>query len=716
MSNKRQKTFNKEFADAAYNGDVKTVKAMLEKRQVNVNDTCALYKASKAGHLSVVQNLIKAGADVNVSHSKRGRAALLAACKYGLSLEVVVELLKAGAKVDTRDSRGESALLLLLESISITSERKLAIARLLLEAKCDVNIRVGDTSALFLACENDIPDEILTLIVASGTDLAATTNCGMNALHLCIDRKSSIDKIRVLLQKGINVNGKNEDGKTPLLTALEASGADSLSIVQELIKAGADVNMTHSKRGTYTTPLQAACMNGHSIEAIQELLKAGAKVDLRDSHGKSALLLVLDSAHTDSERKVAIARLLLEANCDVNVRVRDTNALFLACENDIPDDIFSTIVASGADLAATTNCGLNALHLCICNRSSLEKIRVLLKYGVNVNGRTNRGKTPLLQAVEVGDTELISLLLHNNASILARANTALMEVLGTTGEDQIINVRLMLSKMNATDRCLLDLQNDKGWTALHFAAKCASKKAIHELLNWKPDITRKTDDYGRTALHILIKNEYRIEDDMFDVLRCLVEHENGYRTHAINLQDYKGCTALHLALENDCSDSLLQYLSNATNVSIPNRKGETSLHTAVLKGRSEAVILALLGSRHGAEAANIQDSMGRTALHWVIFRNKDDDEKVVRALSRVTNVNAQDHQGKTALHYAVERIKIAFVNILLYEQKKNLCLQDYQGNTPLSLACKPRRRKVRCQLSVIFQLYQYGVAYGENMV
>jgi len=234
---------------------------------------------------------------------------------------------------------------------------------------------------------------------------------------------------------------------------------------------------------------------------------------------------------------------------------------------------------------------------------------------------------------------------------------------------------------------------------------------------------------------------------MFDVLRCLVEHENGYRTHAINLQDYEGSTVLHLALGNDCSDSLLQYLSNAVNVSIANKKGETSLQAAVLNGHSEEVIHALLGSRHGTEAANVQNALGETALHTAVLvydedddddeddeddgddededddddededEDKDkDDEEIVRALSRVTNVNAQDREGKTALHYAIKIFEFALMNILLYEQKTNLCLQDYEGNTPLSFACELRTDNAHSQLSIIFLLYQYGIAYGERMV
>jgi len=192
---------------------------------------------------------------------------------------------------------------------------------------------------------------------------------------------------------------------------------------------------------------------------------------------------------------------------------------------------------------------------------------------------------------------------------------------------------------------------------------------------------------------------------MLNVLQCLVEHEHGYHTDAINQQDYNGCTALHLALEYDCSDSVLQYLSNAANVSIGDKKGETALHTAVRNDHSKAVILALLGSKHGgANAANMQDFMGKTVLHSIIVRYHEDDDgkEIVCALSQVTNVDAQDPQGRTALHYAVECCKLAFVNVLLYEQKTNRFLQYYYGITPLSLACKLCTINTCSQLSVIF--------------
>ncbi len=486
----------------------------------------------------------------------------------------------------------------------------------------------------------------------------------------------------------------------------------NLPLVQELIRAGADVNMSYAYEGKVISALQAACIYGPSIEVIHELLKAGADVEKQNRDGDSALLFLLESKKIKSECMLALARLLLEAECDVNLRAGDKTALFLSCKDDISFEIFTLIVSSGVDITMRNSEGMTALHLCIQNGSSLKKTEYLLKNGLNVDVKNNYGETPLHIAT-ASNTKVIPFLLDNNASILARTsknNTTLMEVLrrrSTSYEDQILSVQMILAKLKPSDASFLDLQNNAGWTALHFAAKFGYLKVIHELLNWKADVTRRTDKDGRTALHIFTKYAWK----ELDVLRCLVEHENGYRTHAINLQDHEGFTALHIALLTDCSDSIVQYLSNAVDVRITDKKGETSLHTAVRRHKSKEIILALLNTRHGTEAASIPNCQGMTALHTAVSRCSD--EEIVRVLSQMIDVNAQDRDGKTALHIAVQKSRFVVLSILLYEQKTDPEIQDYEGNTPLSLACGLFTEKD--QLSLIFQLYRYGVAYNANV-
>jgi len=88
----------------------------------------------------------------------------------------------------------------------------------------------------------------------------------------------------------------------------------------------------------------------------------------------------------------------------------------------------------------------------------------------------------------------------------------------------------------------------------------------------------------------------------------------------------------------------------------------------------------------------------------------------VHALSQVTNMYMQDCVGKTALHYAMMWSQCDTINILLYEQNADPSIQDCEGNMPLSLACELHIENNKVQLPLVFQLYQYSVAYRANMV
>jgi len=249
-SNKRQKTANKKISDAASHGDVKTAAATTLKKGsvVDVTDLLALFRVSEAGHLADVQACIRAGADVNVWHSIQSRAAtaLQVACMHAHSTEVVRELLDAGANVDTPNWCGLTAFLIMLDSTHYKSKCRVPITRLLLDAKCDVNLRVRDLTALFLACEHDIPIKIFTMIVAAGADLTTRDSKGNTALHDCIFQLSSLGKIKCLLKNGIDVNAKNKLGET----ALHRAAAMDTKVIPLLLRYNADILATTNENST----------------------------------------------------------------------------------------------------------------------------------------------------------------------------------------------------------------------------------------------------------------------------------------------------------------------------------------------------------------------------------------------------------------------------------------------------------------------------------
>jgi len=71
---------------------------------------------------------------------------------------------------------------------------------------------------------------------------------GKNLLHLAIEKKAEINTIKVLIENGADVNAKDDNGKTPLISAALLNAID---VVDLLIKNGADVNPIERNRRTF---------------------------------------------------------------------------------------------------------------------------------------------------------------------------------------------------------------------------------------------------------------------------------------------------------------------------------------------------------------------------------------------------------------------------------------------------------------------------------
>ncbi|WP_264376990.1 MULTISPECIES: ankyrin repeat domain-containing protein [unclassified Wolbachia] len=99
------------------------------------------------------------------------------------------------------------------------------------------------------------------------------------ALHYAIDAKT----VRLLVEKGVNVNAADVGGYTALHLAVTEK---RLEIVRELIKSGAEVNA--EEYGNKCIPLHLACMVGEK-EIVEELVKAGAEIEQADKFGMTAM-------------------------------------------------------------------------------------------------------------------------------------------------------------------------------------------------------------------------------------------------------------------------------------------------------------------------------------------------------------------------------------------------------------------------------------------
>jgi ankyrin repeat protein len=172
-----------------------------------------------------------------VSRQSGGTTMLMRAAEGGRA-SVVRALLKKGVDVNARDGHGRTALML------TAARGHLQVVKLLLAAGADPNLRAvsfhaGDLTALTAAMEASPESrvEIIDALLAAGAQLNPA-DAGRTPLIRAVEKKD-LSLMKLLLNRGADVNWKNRSGLTLLMAAVAEGSPDA---VKFLIDAGADVN------------------------------------------------------------------------------------------------------------------------------------------------------------------------------------------------------------------------------------------------------------------------------------------------------------------------------------------------------------------------------------------------------------------------------------------------------------------------------------------
>ncbi len=142
---------------------------------------------------------------------------------------------------------------------------------------------------------------------------------GNTLLHIAA-RSHRPEAVVFLIDKGANVNAKNNRGLTPLHGLGHWEDID-VKIATLLIKYGADVNAQHDGSGV---PLHSAVFQDN-VDLVKLLLENGANPNLANDVGDTPLHRAVHLNH-----KVAIAKLLIEHGADVNIKSTKKGTMLVA--------------------------------------------------------------------------------------------------------------------------------------------------------------------------------------------------------------------------------------------------------------------------------------------------------------------------------------------------------------------------------------------------
>lgn len=135
----------------------------------------------------------------------------------------------------------------------------------------------------------------------------------MNQLIKAV-KEGDVDKVKELINKGVDVNTKDEDRNTALIYATDQTYSmytykDYITIVKLLLEAGANVNLQNNHGRTAL--IMATDYN--NIDIVKLLIKKGADVNIQDEEGKTALM------YATIMEGIKLVELLIEAGADVSL-------------------------------------------------------------------------------------------------------------------------------------------------------------------------------------------------------------------------------------------------------------------------------------------------------------------------------------------------------------------------------------------------------------
>ncbi len=261
-------------------------------------------------------------------------------------------------------------------------------------------------------------------LIKKGADCKAVNEkTGLTPLHL-VAKNGYARLTEILLEHTGDVDIRSKDGKTPFVLAMEnnhmdvavfllGSGADInvvyqgktllhqmtyqgyISLVRSLIKHGIDINAVDSEN---KTALEYAYENGN--QEIEDLLiEKGAAVNAK-TYGKALLLKAITG------RDVEYVAKLVDEGAMLNEKLRNNEyPVETAMLHNIPKEIAEILVKGGAKLDVNAKNGDTLFNMVV--KKAKHFVPFLIENGVNVNGKTKKGDTPLITAIKADKVDVV---------------------------------------------------------------------------------------------------------------------------------------------------------------------------------------------------------------------------------------------------------------------------------------------------------------------
>ncbi|KAF1332035.1 Serine/threonine protein kinase, partial [Globisporangium splendens] len=364
-----------------------------------------------------------------------------------------------------------------------------SVRSLLNEGAC-VNAveRYGQAPPISIATRHGCVD-VLRLLLERGADVDTVCDRGETPLFIAT-RQRDVRCVRVLIEFGATVNILSYDGQTPVSIAIYSHEIEILTV---LVASGMYNNMT-DRRGE--TPLFIACACGNKA-AVKLLLAGGALPDIANSEGETPLFIATRC------RDVEMVQLLVAAHATVTLLNHDGESPFSIAIQSGDMHIVKALIANGSQDVAMTNLRGETPLFIACQLHQVGSVEMLLDGGFRPDIANSDGETSLHIAARCGDTEIVNVLLTSGArtDVLNREGNTPLFIACWHGHATVIDALL-------TRGACVNAVNQREQTAL-FVASARRKLAVMKILLSHGADPRVATNEGETPLSIAFHNGHR---------------------------------------------------------------------------------------------------------------------------------------------------------------------------------------------------------------